>query len=61
MFKQGKDSPEDKNKTPRRQTQGLIFLWRRLSVSALHRIYSVRGKVVYPPGPWAGRPYSMVI
>ena len=24
-------------------------------------IYPVWGKVVYPPGPWAGRPYSMVI
>ena len=37
-IRQGKDSPEDKNKTPHREMQGLIFLCRRLSVIALHRI-----------------------
>ena len=33
-IRQGKDSPKDKNKTLRRETQGLIFLCRRLSVIA---------------------------
>ncbi len=35
---QGKDSPKDKNKTLHRKMQGLIFLWRRLSVIAHDRI-----------------------
>ena len=37
-IRQGKDSPKDKNKTLRRETQGLIFLCRRLMFSALNRI-----------------------
>ena len=76
MIRQGKDSSENKNKTLRRETQGLIFLWRRLSVIALNRInhialrqivswgnidFSRKGKPVCSTGPRPGRPYSMVI